>query len=735
MSRFSRELRDFIQAFLAGQKISSFNDELEYKRMRTALAKAQVNKLNDPELRAAEIARAKAMSGYYGNVGSYYGAAAKAAGQPQQPSQSGPLAPGAIPPAENPAPQAVPVEPTEPAKTSALDVGDIGDSALEDMQVAGDYGDDTQYAFAGGMIGQRKRQAVSTQSFADGGRTRPPMMPPTQALQPMMQRVVDRYGPRAQEFMHGWMDRYGPAAQEAMDRFGPMMQGQMGYRPAPSTAAQAAPAFSGALPAAARAAPAFTGALPTTASPMARPALGMHAPQQHFADGGMVDDDSDEGDDEVEATAPTSDTSDADEAAHDAAVEGLRYSQDYALGPRRALPGMGRAPMANAAPTAQIEQVEKMVDPKGTMSPDMRRMAALSAVQQFYTKQAHDFLASGDAAGAARAQQAGRAAASSLMDHYKIVSNHWAAMTQEALRNGDWSGAATSAMNAYDAIPTGTKIKITADKNTGKFSYEYTDAKTGKLMRKGLLSPQELGSAAARLQNAGGYEDWLASAAGHRKAIGAPQPAAPKAAKPPKQPSLRDRSTAEDDVRSEFDRKNDKGDLVYGVTPGDVDTWTRIGAHIRLHNDVTKQEAAKITAQLAGGDTNPNYKVEPGDSGAKITLDDGREINVDRNTMMQIATLRGRNQSASRRKAMEDAGAKLEKERAVADVEEAGARMKKRERAEAIPRAQAVATAASGRRTMQMGDDSDAEYQQAIEENRRAADVVSAQRTQEDAEE
>jgi hypothetical protein len=243
-------------------------------------------------------------------------------------------------------------------------------------------------------------------------------------------------------------------------------------------------------------------------------------PVQEFADGGLVDEDDDPTDEDdmpapaidTPARAPTdvsaqSRTRISPDAGYDAVNAGLKYGVQ-ALGQtgvpttqrRQRLQAITRG--AGAAPLADMQQIFKKIDPNGEMGDSERNIAALSAVYQYK-------LRAGDPQGAQRA-------AFTMLQHYRLASQRYAAIAAAAAEHGDVDGAAKAAMKAYANIPDGKDLKITKAPD-GRLQYSMIDEKTGKTIQQGIATPQQLAAAAMGVATKG-FDQFLLAAAGERAA-------------------------------------------------------------------------------------------------------------------------------------------------------------------------------------------------------------------------
>lgn len=215
-----------------------------------------------------------------------------------------------------------------------------------------------------------------------------------------------------------------------------------------------------------------------------------------YAEGGMVDEDDDpnDEDDTMPDTASSTQGSTqgyggfAVEAGRDAVNAALQYGKKYygLNQPQTATPDpqRGQRIMAylggkGAPPPALMQQVYDKIDPKRQMTEGVRNMAAYSALWQFYMKKGQPD----------KAQKA----VLGILQQNRVNAMHYAALSKAALEGGNLDGAAQFAAKAYANVPTGKDVKIEKDQN-GQLVYTATDEATGKVIKKGIMSPQELGA-------------------------------------------------------------------------------------------------------------------------------------------------------------------------------------------------------------------------------------------------
>lgn len=146
----------------------------------------------------------------------------------------------------------------------------------------------------------------------------------------------------------------------------------------------------------------------------------------------------------------------------------------------------------------EMAAAKKAVDPQGKLSEAQRNMAALGSVYQYQMNK-------GNPEGAQRV-------AFQMLQHYRVASQRYAAIAAQAANSGDLDLATKAAVKAYANIPDGRDVEIFKD-DDGKLNFSYTDATTGKTIAKGLLTPQQLASSAMGLAQ-GGFDKALLIAAG-----------------------------------------------------------------------------------------------------------------------------------------------------------------------------------------------------------------------------
>lgn len=270
---------------------------------------------------------------------------------------------------------------------------------------------------------------------------------------------------------------------------------------------------------------------------------------------------------------------------------------------------------AGGLTTEEMEAAKKAVDPKGQLSEAQRNIAALGSVYQFQMNK-------GDPEGAQRI-------AFQMLQHYRVASQRYAAIAAHAVESGDLDLATKAATRAYANIPDGRDFQVKKTED-GKLQYTYTDEVTGKVLSKGIATPQQLAASAMGLAQ-GGFDKALLQAAGARDAG---TKAAPKAA------TARDRKTMGEISDEPVAKAKEAWTKANEGKPADEEYWSNLSdatQHIISENPkTTPNEAFKAAQALYTLDKadpkKTRFKVLPGeedgqnivklDSGHKITLSD-----------------------------------------------------------------------------------------------------------------
>ena len=230
-------------------------------------------------------------------------------------------------------------------------------------------------------------------------------------------------------------------------------------------------------------------------------------PVKRYAEGGMVEEE------EPKPEGPPADMPAAAPgfsfmAASDA-VQGAYESLNDEFKLNGAMPGPndGRAKEAmqkgiGAVDPKQLDEVDQAMGIQ-QMPEDRRNMARLAGVWQFYQEQGLPNRA--------------KKAAGDLLQTYRMISNRFHAIAKQCAAEGNVDGAVEAGMRAYAYIPDSGTIKCQKTKD-GRYQYSYTDDKTGKVVHKALLTPDEI-LAAVTNHGASSFDD-LVMASGNKEEIG-----------------------------------------------------------------------------------------------------------------------------------------------------------------------------------------------------------------------
>lgn len=218
---------------------------------------------------------------------------------------------------------------------------------------------------------------------------------------------------------------------------------------------------------------------------------------RRYEDGGEVDDDVDPNTGDDLNVDPNDDglPAEAFAQAREAANAGMMHNLE-SLGlhqPGSAVPGMpnpGRANAArnyatgaNGAPPDQVMAVQRIVDPEGKMSESHRNVAALAAIYGYHMNR-------GDTRSA-------QAAAASMLQSYRAMSNRYIALARAAQEGGNVNDAMQAVLKAYSYIPDGKDLKLTRNQD-GTITLTQTDEETGDVVDRRITTPDEFVSMATR---------------------------------------------------------------------------------------------------------------------------------------------------------------------------------------------------------------------------------------------
>lgn len=195
--------------------------------------------------------------------------------------------------------------------------------------------------------------------------------------------------------------------------------------------------------------------------------------------------------------------------AHEAVLDGIRYSLKQAglaqgaavTDPERAAKMADYLKGAGAAPMKIIDQAYQAVDPKHELPDSERTMAALGTVYDHYIKRGEPDKA--------------KAAAASIVQYQRKLFQQYSSIAKAAIADGDIDAATKAAVKAYASVPDGQNMTVKKLED-GRYQIDVTDEATGKTISKPVLTPQEIGGWAMKV-NPGSFDQFIMDAAGVRK--------------------------------------------------------------------------------------------------------------------------------------------------------------------------------------------------------------------------
>lgn len=371
--------------------------------------------------------------------------------------------------------------------------------------------------------------------------------------------------------------------------------------------------------------------------------------------GGAIDVDAEE-DELPAAAAPTSGQAPAGyspQAAHDAALAGVKHAKQATAGPVKngavEVSAQSRQPNARAAyiqrkgaaTQNEMDEVRKAIDPENKLSPSQRNMAALAHVYEYNLRQ-------NNPQGAARA-------AASMMQYFGQVSGRYQALAKVAAESGDVDGAVKAMMKAHQNIPDGQDLRV-FKRGDGSIGYSFIDEKSGNVIEEGLASPNQLLEFATKGAQRS-MEDFIAQASGVR--AGNKPVATPKAERAPKGDGgvpLNNAKAAQESISTAWDEITAElktGDKPVQIDPGVARNARTDAFHIMMHPEnrkanLTPADAVLVTGALAipnpeNPDSKP-FKIETVEGGRQVALANGRKAFVPEEQFNQLIAARGRAQ-------------------------------------------------------------------------------------------
>ncbi|MGE0677752.1 hypothetical protein [Pseudolabrys sp.] len=607
---FSQEIKDFIAAAQAGQKILGASDDAEYKRARTAYLKATTDEKTDPTNKALDQQIKRARANYYNRSGSALDENRKmrraimgeqleswkrrnrldAEEEAAKKGESQNLIDGAAGAA---------------GKRSALPMSyDVG------MDDTGEQ--DAQFAAVGGLIEKKPAKRLA---YADGGAvekdTRSESTSHERARRELrrtppvtiMEDLIGRYD-KAKGSDNATRDAIRERAIDEMRAAGDTGKG-------------------------------YAAGGVVEGGQDATPAQEDLEPEDYVPD----EEDVDTGDDEGTEDAGTGDQSEARGfsmlAANDAVRDGLLYGVKSVQGSetKSAIPegttdlsAQSRrsryasvARGAGAASPSEIAAIKKAIDPEGKMPEGERNMAALGGIYQYYMNK-------GD-------PEKAQKAAFHMLQYYRQASQRYGAIAHAAAEAGDMDGATKAALNAYANIPDGRDLRVVKNSD-GTLGYRMVDGLDGSTVAEGVIkSPQEIGALAMKAAT-DGFDQFITEAAGQRYT--APKDGKGKKGAGATSGKMTDRIKAGEEVGGAYDQAPDA--YKFGES---ADAGKDIASNIFRTNDISQKDALSVTAKMV----DPNEKVmvrKMEDGSGVVRLSDGREVMVPKNAFLQAVAIRGK---------------------------------------------------------------------------------------------
>ena len=303
---------------------------------------------------------------------------------------------------------------------------------------------------------------------------------------------------------------------------------------------------------------------------------------------------------------------------------------------------------AGAADGDAMHAVHRAVDPNHQMTQQELATASVAAVKSYY-----------DAKGQ---PEAGAKAIGEIMQHQKAISAHFSATAAQAFQQGDVANGLKFLKASYDQVPDGQHIDAQIQQD-GTVAYRLTDSHSGRVVHQGVANAQQLAKLAQIGSTGTPYVKAVATSAARAKTptvpggatptppprpadLGGAAPAvdtgpgsstapaaaapAPDAAAPAATPPVDDSQASAGGSGAYLAQR--EAALTSGVSPGAVDTGTRVAAADTVKTDatvdgtkataVTPEAKAAARAAIGGGDepTAETPKIAPAPPGKPAGL-------------------------------------------------------------------------------------------------------------------
>jgi len=184
-----------------------------------------------------------------------------------------------------------------------------------------------------------------------------------------------------------------------------------------------------------------------------------------------------------------------------------------------------------------MQAVYNKIDPKRQLSDSERNISALGAIWQYK-------MSKNDTSGAAQA-------AYDLVQHIRLASQLYAAISEAAIKHRDDPDALRAALKKYASVPDGRDMKVEQTPE-GQLRYSYVvDQQTGKVIQGGLATPQQLAAQAMNVATKG-FDQFLDQMAASAPSINGSRGVLCTNTAPRKRPALHPLPSIDDGESADF---------------------------------------------------------------------------------------------------------------------------------------------------------------------------------------